>query len=105
MSGSVSVASGVTLRSVGVLAVVFVSAASIALLCRMVASCFRTSVSVSVVSAIGELFVGFWSAWRMSRVALAMMSWEDIVGMGAVVGNHVSVSAIRSRFVSVIHVQ
>jgi len=85
--------------------VVCVSGSSIVLLCSMVARFFRILVSVSVVGAIGELFVGFWSACRMSCVALAMMSWEDIIGMGAVVGNHVIVSAICSHFVSIIHVQ
>jgi len=59
---------------------------------------------VSVVSASGALIDGCWSAWRMSHVALAMMSYAEMVGIGAVVGNQVSVSAMHSHFVLVIHV-
>jgi len=40
----------------------------------------------------------------MLCVVLAIISVEDAVGIGVCVGNHVSVSAILSHLVSVIHV-
>jgi len=105
----VAVASGVTLRSWGLLGLVFVSGvfvivSLVALLYSKVASCFRVPVSLSVIIASGGSVVGFWSACRMSWVALAMMSFAMIVGMGTVVGNQVSVSAILLHLVSFIHI-
>jgi len=65
--------------------------------------CLSVSISVSVSGGSGDPVDGFCSAWRMSLVLLAMMSADDTVGMGVWVGSHVSVSAMRSRLVSVIH--
>jgi len=67
--------------------------------------CLSVSVSVSISGGSGDPVDGFCSAWRMSLVLLAMMSANDTVGIGVWVGSHVSVSAIHSHLVSVIHTQ
>ena len=66
--------------------------------------CFKVSISVSVIGPNGDPVVRLFNAFRMSRVALDMISDADAVGIGVCVGNQVSVSAILSRLVSVIHV-
>jgi len=70
----------------------------------MLAIYFSVSVLLSAEGAMGDPVTWLLSAHRMSRVALAMMSCDVIVGMGAVVGNQVSVSAVLSCLVSVIQV-
>jgi len=74
------------------------------LLCSSSAIVLSALVLVSVSGASGDPAVGFWRACRMSFIALVMMSVEDAVGMGAAVGNQVSVLAMCSHHVLVIHV-
>jgi len=69
----------------------FASWVVLPLLCKSSVICLSASVLVSVSGASGEPAVGFWRACRMSHVALVIMLVDDAVGMGVVIGNHVSV--------------
>jgi len=80
----------------------FVSAGWLTFSFRSMLICLRVLVSVSVNGGNGDPVVGFFSAWRMSLVLLAMMSADDTVSISVWVGSHMSVSAIRSHFVSII---
>ena len=64
---------------------------------------FRASDSLSVNGISGEFDDGVFGALMISRAAAMMMSAVDAVGMGMVVGNHVTVSQMRSARVSQIH--
>jgi len=70
----------------------------------MLAICLSVLVLLSVEGAIGDPVTWLVSVHRMSWVALAMMSCDVIVGIGAMVGNQVTVSAVLLHFVSVIYV-
>jgi len=99
---------GGTLRtvSVGLLSLFVGSIISVGWLAfpfKSILICLSVSVSVSVNGRSGDPVDGFCSAWRMCLVLLAMMSADDTVGIGVWVGSRVSVSAIRSRLVSIIH--
>jgi len=48
--------------------------------------CFKVSVSMSVSRGSGDPVIGFCSMWRMSLVALAIISDDDAVGMGVCMG-------------------
>jgi len=75
------------------------------LLWSIIVICFNVSVLVLLSGANGFPVFGCWSACNMSMVALAMISAADVVGSFSFLGNHISVSAILSCLVSVIHVQ
>jgi len=66
--------------------------------------CLSVSVLVSFIGSNSDPVVRLLRAFKMSHVALAIISVEDAVSMGVCVGNHVSVSAILSHHVSVIHI-
>jgi len=74
------------------------------LLWSNVVICFNVSVSVSLSGRNGFPLSGCCSACRMSVVALAMILAADAVGNLSFSGSQVSVSAVRSLFVSVIQV-
>jgi len=102
--------SGGTLRSVTRFLSLGVPVLCIFSLCmavwwRIAVICFSASMLVLVDSASEAPIAGHWSARRMSCVTLAIMSCAEMVGIGAVVGSHVSVSPMHSHVVLVIHVQ
>jgi len=94
-----------TLRAVGSFLFVFGSWTVLLLLCSNSAIVLSALVLVSVSGASGDPVMGFWRACRISFVALVIMSVDDAVGTGTVVGNQVSVLAMHSRCVSVIQVR
>jgi len=66
-------------------------------------SCCRAVLWLLLSEANGELVDGFFSAVVTSAIPASSKSMEDTMGMGAFVGNHVSVSHIHCAHVSVIH--
>jgi len=96
---------GGTLRSMGISLVgVVLVALVLVLLYSVSVICCKVLASVLFINASGAPFVGCLSVCKMSLVALAMMLFDNAVGISVQAGNHVSVSAICSCFVLVIHV-
>jgi len=67
-------------------------------------SCWRAALWLSLSGANGELVDGFCIAVVTSVIPASSKSMEDAMGMGAFIGNHVSVSHICCVHVSVIHI-
>jgi len=66
-------------------------------------SCCKAALWLSLSGANGELADGFCNAVMTSVIPASSKSMDDAVGMGALVGNQVSMLHIHCAHVSVIH--
>ena len=76
-----------------------VSELTLDLLWRISTAVWRAVVSLSVRGSRGEFLLGFFKAFKMSLVAVAMMSTLEAVGIVTSCGNHSRVSVILSALV------